>query len=71
MESCLNDEITLEFLLGATLTDMDEDGEKLADITLVQPQDDQHGQQVIQMAFVCFHWTWIAFIELRFKKLIN
>lgn len=28
---------------------MDDDGEKLADITLVQPQDDQHGQQVIHI----------------------
>ncbi|EFX80450.1 hypothetical protein DAPPUDRAFT_51378 [Daphnia pulex] len=30
---------------GAALTDLDEEGEKLADITLVTPQDDPHGQQ--------------------------
>ena len=39
--------LTNSCFLGATLTDMDEDGEKLADITLVQPQDDHHGQHVI------------------------
>lgn len=33
--------------LGAALTDLDEEGEKLADITLVTPQDDPHGQQVL------------------------
>ena len=31
---------------------MDDDGEKLADITLVQPQDDQHGQHVITKEFL-------------------
>ena len=39
--------------LGATLTDLDEEGEKLADITLVQPQEDTHGQQVIQKRLNC------------------
>ena len=31
---------------GAALTDLDEEGEKLADITLITPQEDPHGQQV-------------------------
>lgn len=35
-----------KFNLGAALTDLDEESEKLADITLVTGPDDPHGQQV-------------------------
>jgi len=49
--------------LGAALTDLDEDGEKLADITLVTPQDDPHGQQVLlQQVIICSLYTQHFFV---------
>jgi hypothetical protein len=44
--------------LGAALTDLDEEGEKLADITLVTPQDDPHGQQVLLQQVII--WSGIS-----------
>lgn len=41
--------------LGAALTDLDEEGEKLADITLVTPQEEPHGQQVMFEYLISFN----------------
>ena len=48
---------------GAALTDLDEEGEKLADITLITPQEDPHGQQVYFKVF-------LFIIELLYLQLL-